>query len=62
MSSIILKGVTLSDISKVHYSFRYAASLSQAMAILLNKQKLTSANTVLYLPETGKYIVLYKNI
>lgn len=28
--------------------------------ILLNKQKLTSANTVLHLPETGKYIVLYK--
>ena len=52
----------LSDISKVHCGFRYGASLLQAMAILLNKQKLTSANTVLYLPETGKYIVLYKNI
>lgn len=32
----------------------------QAMAILLNKQKLTSANIDLYLLETGKYIVVYK--
>lgn len=38
----------------------YFFPILQVMAILLNKQKLTSANIDLHLLETGKYIVVYK--
>lgn len=61
MSAIILKGIPVSDTSREMLQVQLVfLQILQTMATSLNKQEPTSANSVLYLPETGKYIEFHK--